>query len=176
VFTTDIFTPVGKLVRLLTFSGLFFAAGVWMLGDATGLYDQSVAILAIAFGGLCGLYFGFRLLFRAPVLEVDADGIVDRSSLVSPGRLRWDEIDSVRIYTFSTYAHGRTIEQRMLGIHPRHGSDVVRRTNPVKRVLMRINGRLVATPINIPESVLPGNLEELVDQMRQYCPTLEVRD
>jgi hypothetical protein len=47
---------------------------------------------------------------------------------------------------------------------------VVRLANPLKRVLMRVNGRLVATPINIAESVLPGSLEELVDQMRRVLP------
>jgi hypothetical protein len=40
---------------------------------------------------------------------------------------------------------------------------------------MRLNGRIVEAPINIAESALPFTLEELVDRMRQFCPTLQVR-
>jgi len=63
----------------------------------------------------------------------------------------------------------------MLGVYPRPGSTSVSWANPVRRLLMRVNGRFVEAPINIAESVLPFTLEDLVGRMRQFCPTLQVR-
>jgi len=122
------------------------------------------------------LCFGVRLLFRAAVLRVDLVGITERSSLASPGHIRWDEIDSVKIYTVTFRdMHGRAIKRRMLGVYPRPGSTSVSWANPVRRLLMRVNGRFVEAPVNIAESVLPFTLEDLVGRMRQFCPTLQVR-
>jgi hypothetical protein len=81
----------------------------------------------------------------------------------------------VKIYTVSYNVHGRTVKQRMLGVQPRAGSTSVSGAGPVRRLLTRLNGRIVDAPINIAESALPFTLEELVDRMRQFCPTLQVR-
>lgn len=173
---TEVFTPRLRLLKLLLFSAAFLAGGAWLLSDATDLRQRAGGILGVAFGGLGVLYFGIRLLFRGAVLRVDLVGITERSSLASPGHIRWDEIDSVKIYTVSFRdTHGRTIKRRMLGVYPRAGSTSVGGAGPVRRLLMRLNGRIVEAPINIAESALPFTLEELVDRMRQFCPTLQVR-
>jgi len=171
----EILTPWRTRFKLFVFSALFLAAGVWLFLDGATVSREAVGILGIAFGGLGVAYFGVRLLFRAPVLRIDLVGITDRSSLVSAGHMRWDEIGGVKIYTFSFRTRGRTIQQRMLGVYPRAGSGAVRRANPVKRLMMRRGGRIADAPINIAESVLPFTLEELVDRMRQFCPTLDLR-
>jgi hypothetical protein len=172
---TEIFMPRLRLLKLLLFSAVFLAGGAWLLSDATGLSDWAAGILGVAFGGFGVLYFGVRLLFRAAVLRVDLAGITERSSLASPGHIRWDEIDNVKIYTVTYNVHGRNVKQRMLGIIPRAGSTSISWASPVRRLLMRLNGRLVEAPINIAESALPFTLEELVDRMRQFCPTIHVR-
>jgi hypothetical protein len=173
---TEAFTPRLRLLKLLLFSALLLAGGAWLLRDVTDLRQRVGGILGVALGGVGVLYFGVRLLFRAAVLRVDLVGITERSSLASPGHIRWDEIDSVKIYTVTFRdMHGRAIKRRMLGVYPRPGSTSVSWANPVRRLLMRVNGRFVEAPVNIAESVLPFTLEDLVGRMRQFCPTLQVR-
>jgi hypothetical protein len=173
---TEIFTPRLRLLRFLVVSAVFIAGGVGLLSDAADLRQRVGGVLGVALGGVGVLLFGVRLLFWGPVLRVDLVGITDRASLASPGQIRWDEIDNVKIYTVTVRGtHGRTIKRRMLGVYPRAGSTSVGSAGPVRRLLMRLNGRFADAPINIAESTLPFTLEELVDRMRQLCPTLQVR-
>jgi hypothetical protein len=173
---TEIFTPRLRLLKFLVFSAVFLAGGVWLLSDPTDLRQRVGGILGIALGAVGVLYFGVRLLFWGPILRVDLVGITERASLASPGQIRWDEIDNVKIYTVTFRdTHGRAVKRRMLGVYPRAGSTSVGWASPVRRLLMRLNGRFVDAPVDIAESTLPFTLEELVERMRQFCPTLQVR-
>ena len=76
-------------------------AGAWMLLESTSVLDRLIAVLCLAGTGVGAVFALVRLVHRGAAVEVDRDGIIDRSTLISLGRVRWDEISSVRPYKFS---------------------------------------------------------------------------
>ena len=99
------------LVLRLLGSAAFVAAGVVFLRTSIGgIIGDVIGAVGIAFFGPAGVYFLAEIVHRRPSVQIDADGMTDRSSLASAGRIGWDEIGAVRIY--SLYG------QRMLGILP----------------------------------------------------------
>jgi hypothetical protein len=170
----QIFAPKATLFKLAVGCMALIAGGLWLFQTSTNLFRRSASVVAIVFFGVGLIVLLLRLVRRAPVLEIDSLGVTDRSSLLPAGLLRWDEISSVKIYTIELHSHGRTIERRFLGVHPRAGA-VDNLAHPLRRLVQRLNRRAGYTPISIAESALPFSLEELVDQMQRYHPALNVR-
>jgi|KBSSwiStaDraftv2_1062776.scaffolds.fasta_scaffold170907_3 hypothetical protein len=146
-----------KLVLLLLGAAGFVALSAWLLTLHVGWMERSrivpAAIAGIGFFGLIFLYCVYRLVRWRPILIVDAEGIVEQSSLISVGRLRWDEVDHIVPYVFRG--------QPMLGIVPRDLPGVLSRAGWIARMAMKANGPLGCAPINIAQVVLPGTTEEL---------------
>ncbi|MCS7051417.1 MAG: hypothetical protein NZL87_07370 [Thermomicrobium sp.] len=76
--------------------GLAFGVGaVWYAVTAGTGIERLFAVSMAVFLGFVAALATVAALDRTPVLEVDADGIVDRGSPVHAGRLRWEEIKRV---------------------------------------------------------------------------------
>ncbi|MGE5179281.1 MAG: STM3941 family protein, partial [Bacteroidota bacterium] len=76
------------------------AASVATLGEGrTGLplLLHSLALMASVFFVFSAFAMLRRLAFRPPGLVLDAEGIIDRSSDMGAGRVRWDEITEIRV-------------------------------------------------------------------------------
>jgi hypothetical protein len=108
-------------------------------------------VLALVFGTLgvlgalfAGPYLAFRLVVRRPALVIGPEGILDDSSILRAGFMRWDEIE---------------------GIMPKDVHDLLARQSSVKRCLMRANMGLGASPINVPQSVLGIKVADLASQL-----------
>jgi hypothetical protein len=56
----------------------------------------------------CFVYVLTELVSRMPVLQIDSNGVTDRSSLATAGRLSWDDVGAFHLYTVAG--------QRMLAI------------------------------------------------------------
>jgi hypothetical protein len=175
VSSVRIYTPRSRQVRnTLIALGFALAGGLVLAGNPTGRM-LVYAYVGVIFFGFGALLFLVQLLRHQPALEIDADGINDRSSLMSVGRLRWSDIDAVWLTTLKIPTpHGRTLTKRMLSVSPRDWNVVVARANPVKRFLIRLNSRSGYQPMNISEQALPYSLETLVDEMRRLNPRLVV--
>ena len=128
-----------------------------------------VAIIAsyvgIPFFGLCLVYAVYRLLMPKPAVVISDEGIFDNASAVGAGMLRWEEIAEVFAYDF--------MGQRMLGIVPVDEEAVLRRQSPLKRVMAKMNKGIAPAPFNIPQTVLPISVDELlskVEERRRHTP------
>lgn len=170
----QIFTPKAQLVKLFAGGLAFVAFGIWLLAAQRDVFYDIVAIACIVFFGVGLVFFGARLIRRVPAIQIDGFGVTDRSSAVSLGLLRWEDVASVKIGTVEVHVHGRTVRHRMLGIYPVPTADPLRRANPVKAFLLRINNRMGFSPITIAESSLPFSLETVIEQMRRFRPSLVV--
>jgi hypothetical protein len=123
------------------------------------IWEIVVAVyFGILFFAACGLYAAYRLAVRRPALEIDAAGITDASSALGAGRLRWDEVDHVRLYIYSG--------QPMLGIVPRDLGVLLRRQGAVRRYLTKLNLFLGCAPINVPQVTIPMKVAELAALLR----------
>jgi hypothetical protein len=165
VSAIEIFTPKSRQLRYALGSLVFVVIGALIFTTGNVVY-QVVAVVCVAFFGTGLVFFVGQLVRRGPALQVDSRGVTDRSSIVSLGLVRWDEISSVQIHAVGI--------QRFLAVYPRAES-ILQRANPVKRSLMRINRGMGFAPVTIAETALPYNLETLIDEMRRFDPALIVR-
>lgn len=89
--------PVARrpLAGLLLGASVFVAAGAWMLAGHPGPVVAGIALLAIAFFGLCGLVALRDLTRRGPVLSVSAYGLFDRR--FSTAWIPWSALEGCHV-------------------------------------------------------------------------------
>jgi hypothetical protein len=168
-------TPRARQRRLAVTGVLFTLGSLLLIRDPDAL-TRVMGYIGLIFFGLGSVVFITRLLRDRPVVEVDADGLTDHSTWVTVGRLRWSDIDHVEIKTMKVPVGttGRTMTMRFLSVSPRDWDAVIARANPLRRLLLRFNGRRGYGPVSIMETALPYSLETLVDEMRRLNPRLVV--
>ena len=115
--------------------------------------------VGIPFSGLCLVYAIYRLLMPKPAVVISDEGIFDNASAVGAGMLKWEEIADVFAYDF--------MGQRMLGIIPVHEEVVLRRQSRLKRVMAKMNKGIAPAPFNIPQTVLPISVDELLSRVEE---------
>ncbi|MFI7578214.1 STM3941 family protein [Micromonospora sp. NPDC049497] len=164
--TVRVYAPRSKLLLLLLASAAFVLASLWIIDASRGFLGILTGVVGIAFFGLGGVYFFLELVYRRPTLQIDAEGITDRASLASAGRLDWPEIGTVKIHSVAG--------QRMLAIMVHDPNAVITRAGLVRRAFLRMNLATGFPPVNVPESALPYSLEALVDEMRRHNPDVQV--
>jgi len=161
-----LYAPRGRLLLYAAGSLVFVAAGGWLI-TSFGPLGRVVGVAAILFFGLCAAYYARELLWRRPTLQIDADGIVDRSTVFPAGRVAWRDIRGVRIV-----AAGR---QRLLGIDVRDPAALARSASRLGRVILRTNTRMGYPEVAIPRYAVPRPLESVIEDMRRFHPALAVR-
>jgi len=155
-----------KKVKLLTIalgSLLFVILSFYVARNhAMGLDLWTIIIISyvgIPFFGLCLVYAIYRLLVPKPAVVISDEGIFDNASAVGAGMLRWEEIADVFAYDFRG--------QRMLGIIPVNEEVVLGRQSRLKRVMAKMNKGIAEAPFNIPQSVLPITVDELLTRVEE---------
>jgi hypothetical protein len=91
---------------------------------------------------------------------MDRNGITVRAYFGAPGSIPWSEVTGVR-----TYRIGR---QRMLAIDVVDESAVAARATPLGRFFARVNRGLGYPMVNVPQSAVAEDLEEVVRYMREF--------
>lgn len=149
-----------KITLLLLGSVAFVAGGLWLWTHAevvlhrSPLYVKGVAVAAVGFFGLCGVFAVFKLFDSAPGLIIDSEGIFDNSSAIAAGRIPWSDISGFVV---------RTVErQRILTIEVRDPEKYVLRAHILKRPFVAWNSSHFGGPIQISANTLKMNFDELV--------------
>jgi hypothetical protein len=153
-----------KLLAIAMGALLFIILGFYFAQNrvAMRLSLQTIIItsyIGIPFCGLCLGYAIYRLLVPKPAVVVSDEGIFDNASAVGAGMLKWEEIAHVFAYDF--------MGQRMLGIIPMNEEVVLRRQSRLKRVMAKMNKGIAPAPFNIPQSVLPISVDELLSKIEE---------
>src|ERR1700682_4416800 len=125
-----------------------FGVKWWMVAGAA-LVGTGVAVVCIGFFALCGLYCFVKMCDRAPGLVLDRDGIIDNSTGVAAGRVRWEEITDIRFRMM-----GR---QRFVTIDVVDPRRFVERGGAVRRLMTRLNTTTLGRPVHIPTARPPGS-------------------
>ena len=108
---------------------------------AAGGVGVAIAAAAPAFAVARAVRPGF-------VLRIDDEGLLDRSSAVSVGRIAWSEIDRVEL------CQVRGVE--ILGVHLADPEAFARARPWWARAAMRVNGWLGCPPVNVVGSSAPS--------------------
>lgn len=158
--TNQVVIPLSKGKTFLTILGCicFVALGAWVWAIADHQqYDPLLVRFAMIAGwiffGLVGLYACYKFFDRKPGLVVDGEGIVDNSSGVSAGRIRWEEITDIGALKVQS--------TRFLTIHVTDPEKFIRRGNFVQRALNAASVKMTGTPITISSNALQMNFSEL---------------
>jgi hypothetical protein len=126
-----------------------------------------IGTIGILFFGLCFTYLIYRTIFPRPAVILTNEGIIDHSTLLSTGLIKWEDIKEVKIYDFSPANNYTKVHQKFLGILPKNANNFVESQKWLKRNLLRINQNYVDIPINIPENLLNIPLEKLEQEIKK---------
>lgn len=162
---TVIYPSRAKLLLLTAGAAVFVVLGFFIL-RSTDIEERLAGIASIAFFGLCMLYGIWRLVRPAPALIIHPSGIFDNASGLSAGFLRWDEIKGIFV--------ARIRNQRFLAIDIKDMEALLSRQSGLKAKMMKMNVKLAGAAVNIPANTLPISLEELIQNIRQKCPGIQV--
>jgi len=150
-----------KLVLVILGTAAFVGVSIWiwLIAESQDLYGprflKSVALVGGVFFGFCGCYAVKKVFDTRPGLIIDSTGIVDNSSSVSAGRIRWCEISAVRVAVISG--------QKLLVINLIEPQKYLARSGFLKRKLSGASVWITGSPINISSNSLCLNFDELFD-------------
>lgn len=106
------------------------------------------------------LYWLVRVFQRKPLLVVNREGIIDTSSAVGVGLVRWDEIAQVTITQTKTKSGKLTY----LTIIPHDPKAIIARTS----ALTKLNEWVEDGKIKIGQVMLPMKVEQLLPSIQSY--------
>lgn len=168
---TTIALSKSKIWMLIIGSIAFVALGYWMLTlDAAALASQSakfrnpmlvhgVGYLSILFFGLC-LLIGIKKLFDTkPGLVINAQGILDNVSNISPNPVPWRDIKGFDVAEIH--------KQKMLVIYLENPQQYIESATAMRKMGLLANAKLVGSPWVITASTLKTSFDELLTLCQQ---------
>lgn len=156
IYPTRVRATVLCVVALLVVGG---GAALLALGE---IMLQVLGAAVVAFFGYAALYFAYRIARPAPSLTVDAFGIHDNASAVGVGFVPWQEIKDCCRLDFRG--------QPMLAVIVDDPDAVIARAKPFRRAVLRVNTKMMGTPVNVPGAGLPFSVDELTREISAYRP------
>lgn len=136
------------------------AGAVLLVLGGAGLQILGGAL--VAFFGYAALYFAYRIARPVPALTVDAFGIHDNASAAAVGFVPWQEIIDCGRLDFRG--------QPMLVVMVDDPDAVIARAKPLRRAVLRVNTKMMGTPVNVPGAGLPFSVDELTREIAAYRP------
>ena len=156
-----IYPKKGRMIVLGLFCLPFILVG--LLFVLLPIVEDASLMIAI-FGAFILLFLGFCLVFYIkaifkpkPGLKITNEGIVDQSSYLGFGLLKWEEIESVKMVKFSG--------QSFLGVYTYDKELIINRSGGLKRLLNNMNRGLIDTQANITVKNLAYPTNDLLDEI-----------
>jgi hypothetical protein len=169
------YPDLGKLGALAAFQTLFLLAvliGIaWLV--VSGGWSQQIPIVfclvlvgpALGYATACSLS---RLAGRTPTMVLTKEGIFDGGTLwwTGLGLILWEEMTG--FYCSGRGHGGSSFSRRFLVIMLADPKAVRARQSRLRRVLLLLVALESASPVAIPQQLLPMTVEELADQIQLY--------
>lgn len=157
-----VYAKRGRMIMLAFLSILFVLIGgafilLYFVEEDVPFWIVIIGIVVVLFFGLCLIYYIKEIIANKPVLIISKDGIMDRSSYIGAGLVRWEDIEDIDFVNFSG--------QLFLGIYTLDPELIINRTGQMKRLLNQLNKGLINTQVNIPVKNLKCSKEELIEQI-----------
>jgi hypothetical protein len=132
----------------------------------SGLWNALFPSLVVLLAGLIAVSAAATLASKRPVLRVDDIGIVDNTTIMGPGLIKWDEIAAISYFHFMVSGY--------VLIEPRDVSTFARQKNIVQRATLWINHWISPAAIAIPDQTLEISPWELLRVIRtRFAPEIE---
>lgn len=157
-----------KLALWLALALVLNAAGVelvfcgWPVRGGGAVAALIIGIVLLLVFGLCLFYLTRKLFDQRPGLVIDADGIVDNSSWLAPGRMAWRDINHIterRVFSMS---------RRFAVVFVHNPNEYIENQRHwLKRKLMRANFMACGSPFAISTTALKISYDQLLPLMLQ---------
>jgi hypothetical protein len=153
-----------KVVLLIVLALVFVVGGLWLfnIADAQSryapIYVKAIALLSIGLFGLSGAYGLVRLFDDSPGLILDAEGIIDNSSMAAAGRVPWREIRDIQVVSIGG--------QAFLAFIVTDPEKYLSKGNILSRMLVKANYKIYGAPIFIGARALKVKFEDLQEQIQ----------
>ncbi|MBX3255402.1 MAG: hypothetical protein KF862_14770 [Chitinophagaceae bacterium] len=173
--TIEIQLSKAKLTKLLFFSVLFVAGGLWMIitnpQTSNPIFNNIIVKALAAYGsttmGLFGVYFFTKKLFdKKPGLILNEQGIYDNTSAFKFGLIPWSDISQVYEKTVQASIASKQRFVTIGLINP--DKYISRETNLLKKKLLQANAKNYGSPIHISTNGLTTNHNDLLNLINSY--------
>ncbi|WP_060680893.1 STM3941 family protein [Virgibacillus halodenitrificans] len=160
-----------RMVVLALFSTIFvfLCGGIFLLllGDgATGVLENLLLVLmpvCAAFFAIGTYFFTKSVIKRKPAVIVSKEGITDKSTMIGPGLIKWQEIEKIDVVSIGGQPH--------LAIFT-YDPDAIRdRSTGLVKVLNSLNKGLVSAQANIPLNNLDCSIDDLFKNINDQWET-----
>lgn len=155
-----------KILILAALSLIFVVLGIVLLFISFSVKAEEtawltlVSILTIVIFGLCFIYYLKVFIKREPAVIISTEGIVDQSSFIGAGLVKWDEIKEIQFVSFSG--------QIYLGISTFDRELIINRMTGIKKLFNQVNKGLMETQVNIPVKILACSMDEMLKVINEY--------
>jgi hypothetical protein len=161
-----IYAKRGKLVLYGILSLIFVVVSGFLLfiGFTESGRDSMkfiiIGALGLIFFGLCMVYWVISMVKRKPAIIINHEGIIDQSTYIKAGLVKWDEIADIDFVSFSG--------QTYLGIYTLDPELIIDRSSSFKKMLNQMNKGLLDTQVNIPVKILDCSMDDLTNEINKY--------
>lgn len=164
-----------KLIKLLIFSILFLACGLWMIitnpQTSNHVFNNPIIKLIGAYGstimGIWGIYFFTGKLFdKKPGLILSEQGIFDNATAFKFGFIPWSDITQIYERNVQTSVVSKQSFLTLGVVNPE--DYILKEKNFFKRKLLEANSKNYGSPIHISTNGLTKNHDQLLKLVRTY--------
>lgn len=165
------YPPRWKLLLLATTSAFFALVG-FAITSASFWWLAGIGWAMVVGFSLTTVVMLARALRPGPTVVFDAQGIVDRTTLIATGRVRWEEITVVRKREIGRgRGRERVLELVLADPEAFHG-----RQQPVSQRLAQRLRRVVGggPHLSIPGTMVNRPMPIVIEELRRWRPDLQV--
>ena len=133
----EITIPLSKKKTFLAFLGslCFVLLGVWLFNlEDADIETKFWAVVDVLFFGFCLIFTLIKLFDNKPGLIINDQGIIDQSSAVSAGLIRWENIKDIAILEM----YG----QKILTIYVKNQEEILMQQPDLQRKVMNMNAEI----------------------------------
>lgn len=117
-------------------------------------------LASILFFGLCFFFILKKLGDKSPGLIITDEGIMDNSSGVSVGQIKWTEIEDISVI--------KVYRQKLIMLQIKNPQDYIdKQTSSFKRKMMTINYKMYGTPVSLTSNGLKISFNELLSTLTE---------
>ena len=117
-------------------------------------------LASILFFGLCFFFIIKKLGDNSPGLIISNEGILDNSSGVSAGQIKWTEIEDISVIEIQ--------RQKLIKLHVKNPQEYIeRQTSGFKRKMMKVSYKMYGTPLTITAHGLKISFNELLSTLTE---------
>ncbi|AXG74995.1 hypothetical protein DVK85_12445 [Flavobacterium arcticum] len=154
-----------KIILLTLGSLLFIAAGYWISIEIADeqtrlptLYVKIIGIISIGFGSI-GFIYSLKSLFnRKHSLIINNKGVIDNSSGVSVGLIKWSDITDIEITQVKS--------TKFILLFVENPEHYINNSKSFKKFLLKSNHKMYGTPLSISSTSLQCTFDDLEKEIR----------